>query len=114
MDRRTVWAILLMMVIAITPAIFLKRPPPKTPGAGSTADSTLPSASPAAPSGTVGAAPGSPAVPAPGESRLLGLTLVLGRDTTNLDRWAYRTSHDSLDAGAGEPLRLSGTHGPVG
>jgi YidC/Oxa1 family membrane protein insertase len=27
MDRRTVWAILLMMVIAIAPAIFIKRPP---------------------------------------------------------------------------------------
>jgi YidC/Oxa1 family membrane protein insertase len=173
MDRRTVWAILLMMVIAITPAIFLKRPPQKTPGAGNTADSTLPSASPAAPSGTVGAAPGSLTAPAlgdslrptadsaapvrtvrvtsplytygistaggrlvearlhryrsmapadsgrtaellPTDSRLLGLTLVLGRDTTDLDRWAFQTSHDSLDAGAGEPLRLSATRGPVG
>ncbi|HZI75076.1 MAG TPA: hypothetical protein VFD73_13835, partial [Gemmatimonadales bacterium] len=28
MDRRTIWAILLMMVIAIAPAIFLKRPAP--------------------------------------------------------------------------------------
>ncbi len=27
MDRRTVWAILIMMAIAITPAIFIKRPP---------------------------------------------------------------------------------------
>src|SRR5262245_39173423 len=27
MDRRTVWAILLMMAIAIAPAIFIKRPP---------------------------------------------------------------------------------------
>src|SRR3954462_8284999 len=26
MDRRTIWAILLMMVIAIVPAIFLKKP----------------------------------------------------------------------------------------
>ena len=31
MDRRTVWAILLMMVIAIVPAIFLKRPPGPPP-----------------------------------------------------------------------------------
>ena len=173
MDRRTVWAILLMMVIAITPAIFLKRPPAKTPGAGSTADSTLPSAAPAAPSGTVTAAPRSPTARAsddslrpaadsaapvrtvrvtsplytygistagarlvearlhryrsmapadsgrtaeilPTDSRLLGLTLVLGRDTMDLDRWAYRTSHDSLDARAGEPLRLSATHDAVG
>ncbi|MGH7498163.1 MAG: membrane protein insertase YidC [Gemmatimonadales bacterium] len=35
MDRRTVWAILLMMAIAITPAIFMKRPP-KTGGAAAT------------------------------------------------------------------------------
>src|SRR6185437_16256031 len=27
MDRRTIWAILFMMVIAIAPAIFIKRPP---------------------------------------------------------------------------------------
>src|SRR3954469_2293718 len=27
MDRRTIWAILLMMTIAIVPAIFLKKPP---------------------------------------------------------------------------------------
>jgi YidC/Oxa1 family membrane protein insertase len=27
MDRRTIWAVLLMMVIAIAPAIFLKKPP---------------------------------------------------------------------------------------
>jgi YidC/Oxa1 family membrane protein insertase len=27
MDRRTIWAILIMMVIAIAPAIFIKRPP---------------------------------------------------------------------------------------
>jgi YidC/Oxa1 family membrane protein insertase len=27
MDRRTIWAILLMMVIAIVPAIFMKKPP---------------------------------------------------------------------------------------
>jgi YidC/Oxa1 family membrane protein insertase len=27
MDRRTIWAILLMMVIAIAPAIFMKKPP---------------------------------------------------------------------------------------
>src|SRR5919107_1515102 len=31
MDRRTVWAILLMMVIAIAPALFLKKPKPSVP-----------------------------------------------------------------------------------
>jgi YidC/Oxa1 family membrane protein insertase len=36
MDRRTVWAILLMMVIAVAPALFMKRPAPAggEPGAG--------------------------------------------------------------------------------
>jgi len=37
MDRRTVWAILLMMAIAITPAIFLKRPARPNPAAPTTA-----------------------------------------------------------------------------
>jgi YidC/Oxa1 family membrane protein insertase len=68
MDRRTVWAILLMMVIAITPAVFLKRPPRPAPGAGTAADSIAPA--PAAPSGAV-APPAGPAAPrdsAPGVS----------------------------------------------
>src|SRR5689334_20427826 len=30
MDRRTVWAILLMMLIAVVPALFLKRPAPSS------------------------------------------------------------------------------------
>ncbi len=34
MDRRTVWAILLMMVIAVVPALFIKRPPRNAPAAG--------------------------------------------------------------------------------
>jgi YidC/Oxa1 family membrane protein insertase len=34
MDRRTVWAILLMMVIAVAPALFIKRPPSNKPAAG--------------------------------------------------------------------------------
>jgi YidC/Oxa1 family membrane protein insertase len=40
MDRRTVWAILLMMVIAILPAIFIKRPPRPNPAAATIGDST--------------------------------------------------------------------------
>ena len=32
MDRRTVWAILLMMVIAVAPALFLKKPAARSPG----------------------------------------------------------------------------------
>ena len=184
MDRRTVWAILLMMVIAITPAIFIKRPPRPAPGAGTAADSSTPA--PSVPSGSV--APAGPAAsgdsasgkrpsgvtaardslkapadsvaaaarvrvvrvtsplytygistaggrlvearlhryrsisPAdsgataellPPDSWLLGLTLVLGRDTTPLDDWAFTASADSLAAG-GEPLRLTATRGPVG
>jgi len=38
MDRRTVWAILLMMVIAIAPAILIKRPPRPNPVPGTPAD----------------------------------------------------------------------------
>ena len=37
MDRRTVWAILLMMVIAVAPALFIKKPPPR-PSTGVAAD----------------------------------------------------------------------------
>jgi hypothetical protein len=32
MDRRTIWAILLMMVIAVAPALFLKRSAPRVGG----------------------------------------------------------------------------------
>jgi len=176
MDRRTVWAILLMMVIAITPALFIKRPPRPAPGARSATDTTAPA--PAAPSGSI--APAGRAGPAdslrpsadtaaadtaaaaaatrvrivrvtsplytygistaggrlvearlhryrsiapadsggtaellPPDSRLLGLTLVLDRDTIPLDAWTFTASADSLAAG-GEPLRLTATRGPVG
>ena len=34
MDRRTIWAILLMMVIAIAPALFLERPAPNATADG--------------------------------------------------------------------------------
>ena len=41
MDRRTIWAIFLMMVIAIAPALFLKKPAPSpVTSADSLADST--------------------------------------------------------------------------
>jgi YidC/Oxa1 family membrane protein insertase len=176
MDRRTVWAILLMMVIAITPALFIKRPPRPAPGTGSATDTTTPA--PAGPSGSI--TPAGHAAPAdslrstadttsadtaaaaaaarvrivrvtsplytygistaggrvvearlhryrsiapadsggtaellPPDSRLLGLTLVLDRDTIPLDAWTFTASADSLAAG-GEPLRLTATRGPVG
>jgi YidC/Oxa1 family membrane protein insertase len=60
MDRRTVWAILLMMVIAVAPALFLKKPPVE-PGNGAaeqrrgdSAVATTPAASPGAQSSDTG------------------------------------------------------------
>src|SRR5689334_22017733 len=46
MDRRTVWALILMMVIAIVPAIFIKRTPAPASAARQHADSTARSAAP--------------------------------------------------------------------
>jgi YidC/Oxa1 family membrane protein insertase len=167
MDRRTVWAILLMMVIAIAPAILIKRPPRPTPGA---ADSTVTPPQPAAarpaagapPADSVRAAPpGDATTPAPAgidtvqvisplyrygistagarlveasllhyrsiapadsgaqaqilppDSRLLGLTLVLGRDTLPLHDWSFSASTDSLDVSGPTPLRLTASRGAV-
>src|SRR5512138_1856392 len=69
MDRRTIWAILLMMVIAIVPAIFIKRPPRPVAGA---ADSTL-----VRDSGSVAA----PVDTGRGPSRSAADTLRAGRDS---------------------------------
>ncbi len=167
MDRRTVWAILLMMVIAIAPAILIKRPPRPTPGA---ADSTATRPQPAAPRPAAGAPavdslraapPGDATTPAPAgidtvhvisplyrygistagarlvearllryrsiapadsnaqaqilppDSRLLGLTLVLGRDTIPLDDWTFSASTDSLEVAGPTPLRLTASRGAV-
>jgi YidC/Oxa1 family membrane protein insertase len=167
MDRRTVWAILLMMVIAIAPALFIKRPPRPTPGS---ADSTTaaPTPAPAAPSradslraprdtaarsaapapaaaradtvrvtsplyrygiSTAGGrlvdaqllryrsmAPGDSGRPAeiiPPDSRLLGMTVVLGRDTVPLTDWVFSASTKSLDVTGPTPLRLTASRGPV-
>ncbi len=42
MDRRVIWAIVLMMVIAIGPTFFIKRPPPRAAGpASGPSDTTL-------------------------------------------------------------------------
>ena len=168
-----------MMVIAITPAIFIKRPPRPAPGVAADSGAPAPAAAPSSTmgpgavgpsgdtvSGTTAAADSlrpradSIAAPAsvrtvrvtsplytygistaggrlvearlhryrsiapadsnrtaeilPPEGRLLGLTLVLGRDTVALDGWTFTASADSLDAAAGEPLRLTATRGPVG
>ena len=170
MDRRTVWAILLMMVIAIAPAILIKRPPRPAPGTADSAATAAPS--PARPAARPPAAdslrpardsapPAANAAPAaarldtvrvtsplyvygistqgarlvearlrryrsmapedsgrtadilPPDSRLLGLTLVLGRDTIPLESWAFSASTDKLDVTGRTPLRLSASRGPV-
>ncbi|HUR93265.1 MAG TPA: membrane protein insertase YidC [Gemmatimonadales bacterium] len=173
MDRRTVWAILLMMVIAIVPALFIKRPPRPLAGAArdsasvgrevvapapaaAPADSVRPasdSSVPGAARSATGPAPaarilrvtsplytygistaggrlvearlhryrsmapedsGSTAQILPADSRLLALTLVLGRDTMPLDDWVFTASSDSLSVSGGSaPLRLSASRGPV-
>ncbi len=181
MDRRTIWAILLMMAIAVAPAIFLKKPPASGAAGqrGSRADSSAisprsgvdsvtggpsiardtakaPAApKPPQPSGRPAAASSSPAddtVPvisplyhyavstrgarlieatlpryrsmAPhdrgqpaqilgSDSRLLGLTLVLGRDTIPLADWPFIASAESLVVSGPTPLRLSATRNGV-
>ena len=179
MDRRTVWAILLMMAIAIAPAIFMKKPvapstrggeagqPDTTSVAGpdtltrpgivgrdgksstatvrdnTTAGTDTLARPPAVPPPAEGAtdtvrissplytygissrggrliearlpgyrsmAPGDSGHPAqllPKDSRLLGLTLVLGRDTLPLHDWPFTVSTGRLDVKAPSSLRLS-------
>jgi YidC/Oxa1 family membrane protein insertase len=180
MDRRTIWAILLMMAIAVVPAIFLKKPvspvarggdagmpargdalPADTAitdssprdrqlGAQPARDSSKAEASPRPPVpassqhtetvrvvsplyhyaiSTRGArlveatlpryrsmAPqdrGQPAEILPPDSRLLGLTLVLGRDTIPLADWPFTASAESLVVSGPTPLQLSATRNGV-
>jgi YidC/Oxa1 family membrane protein insertase len=186
MDRRTIWAILLMMAIAVAPAIFLKRPvaPPQggeagrepfgrvgsgevaprdsaasqlapaeqdSPSArapardsGRVAPSPLPSvpASPAAEDTILVTSPlyrygistrgarlveatlpryrsmaaddrGRPAEILPPDSRLLGLAVVLGRDTIRFDDAPFTVSAESLDVTRPTPLRLSASRDGV-
>jgi YidC/Oxa1 family membrane protein insertase len=165
MDRRTIWAILLMMVIAIVPAILIKRPPPAaTPATRDTVGAPV-APGPGQPAPTVAsadtvraAADTGPAASAvhtvavtsplydygvstqggrlvsarlaryrsmapeesgrtaqilPKDSRLLGLTLITGRDTVPLESLAFTSSADSIDASQGEPLRLTTARGPL-
>ena len=176
MDRRTVWAILIMMVIAIAPALLIKRPPPK-PGPVGAADTSIsapspppPAAAPTAPadsvrrdsvpSDSVRPDTGRPApargaedtvrvssplytfgfstrggrlveaslthyrsmdpaeagrvsqIIAPG-SNLLGLTLVIGRDTVSLADWPFTIRPESLSVNGPAELKLSATRGAV-
>jgi YidC/Oxa1 family membrane protein insertase len=175
MDRRTVWAILLMMAIAVAPAVFMKKPrgsgeagkqgspaerltdtaPAQPParatdtvpmGRTSRDTASLPPRGPAAPPradsaradtirvnsplysygiSTRGArlvratltryhsmAPairGQPAEILPSDSRLLGLRLVLGRDSIPLDEVPFTASAQSLTVNGPTTLRLSGS-----
>jgi YidC/Oxa1 family membrane protein insertase len=163
MDRRAVWAILLMMVIAIAPAILFRRPAPKPGTAPAPADSAAPASVPPAAatplpdsgaaagpqagaradtvrvtsplytygistrgatlvSATLGRyrsmAPGERGQPAqllPPKGELLGLTLVLGRDTVNFRNLTFTPSAPSLDLSGGPaPLTLTASQGNVG
>jgi YidC/Oxa1 family membrane protein insertase len=174
MDRRTIWAILLMMTIAIVPANFLKRPVapaarggeadkrtgqtvvPTDSSAGRSHDSVSavkpvsdtskavaspPTRLPAdhivhvtSPLYTYGistrggrlveatlpryrsmahADRGSPAQIVPPDSKLLGLTLVLGRDTIPLSDWPFTVSAESLAVKDPTPLRLTASRNNV-
>jgi len=184
MDRRTVWAILLMMAIAIVPAVFMKKPSsggaagqrgsgadtlavnprpsaPPLSGTSGTPDTTVPPRRPAAPpradSATAALPPraggatddtvrvtsplytygistrggrlveatlsryrsmapgdqGKPAQLLPRDSRLLGLTLALGRDTLPLHDWLFTVSAESLEVKSPTTLRLSGAQSGV-
>jgi YidC/Oxa1 family membrane protein insertase len=173
MDRRTVWAILLMMVIAVAPALFLKKPANRAGGRADSLSVTSPDTSPAparAPAGagrpTVAAtdtarpagadsAAGAPSAAAPtgedtirvtsplytygistegarlvqaelhryasmapgeeqeraqilpGESALLGLTVVRGRDTIDFRDATFTPSAGRLAVSRATALRLS-------
>src|SRR4051794_2252835 len=182
MDRRTIGAILLMMAIAIAPALFQKKPNASSTRGGAAgqrgggADSTLIAdtslqgrepapdraslpkenrvgpdqtaplpGSPAAASSEVtvqvssplyrygvstrGArlvqatlpryrsmAPsdsGRPAQILPEDSHLLGLTLIVGRDTIPLDDWVFTASAKSLTVSGPTPLRLKSSRNGV-
>jgi len=72
MDRRVIWAIVLMMVIAIGPTFFIKRPPPRLEGpAPGRPDTVLPADSALAqPGNPIGGLPrtSEPSLEAPGRA----------------------------------------------
>ncbi|MFL5461550.1 MAG: membrane protein insertase YidC [Gemmatimonadales bacterium] len=181
MDRRTIGAILLMMAIAVAPALFLKKPSASSTRGGEAAtrgrgdvvtDSSrvssgslprdsgatprptgdsggrAPSAVPRVPASQPGEdtvqvtsplyrygvstrgarlvqatlpryrsmAPsdsGRPAQILPDDSRLLGLRLIVGRDTIPLDDWPFTASAESLTVRGPTPLRLRSSRNGV-
>jgi YidC/Oxa1 family membrane protein insertase len=61
MDRRLLWAVLLMMAIAFVPSLFVKRPPPPVPAAAGVDTAAV--AAPAPAGAVASAAPAPAAVP---------------------------------------------------
>jgi len=172
MDRRTIWAILLMMAIAVAPAIFLKKPRGSAESGKRGSETAVPADSSAAHAltpnrdTTKAVASPPPSLPAespraegatedtvrvssplytygistrgarlveatlpryrsmeptergkaaqilPPDSKLLGLTLVLGKDTIPLD-WPFTASAESVQVRGPTPLRLSASRDGV-
>jgi len=98
MDRRTVWAILLMMVIAIAPALLIKRSASKTVNApGTIADSAgrVDSVAPAsAPPSAAADSTAAPAGPTPVASRAPAAPTAAAEDTVAITSplYTYRVS----------------------
>jgi YidC/Oxa1 family membrane protein insertase len=97
MDRRTVWAILLMMVIAIAPALFLEKPKPAprpaSPGVADrrSGEAVPPAAAPAAPAAPQRDADSAPRAPAPpAEAAPSGAASAAAADTVWVTSPLYR------------------------
>jgi YidC/Oxa1 family membrane protein insertase len=167
MDRRIIWAIVAMMLIAILPSFFIKRPPPRPAGTPSTQFPSAPDTGVAVETQAprIGAPPGiavedslqdlaaqadtvtvssplyrydistmggrfsriilptyrsmapedkgAPAQLLHPESNLLGLRVLVGRDTLHLDRWVFTPSAPSLTVTGPTPLRMTASRGGV-
>ena len=164
MDRRIIWAIVAMMLIAVLPSVFFKRPrPPVTPAAQTQAIQDTGAAGTQVPQ--IGAPPGvavedsledlasqadtvsvssplynyaistmggrfsritfpgyrsmsaidrgAPVQLLPPESDLLGLRVLVGRDTLHLDRWVFTPSAPSLNVSGPAPYTLTASRGNV-
>jgi YidC/Oxa1 family membrane protein insertase len=99
MDRRTVWAILLMMAIAVAPALFMKRPAPgaAAPGAEdsvATAADSAPAAEDSLPA--AGAAAGAAAAPRDTAPRLAAADTLRGAAAGDAPATAPRAADDTI------------------
>ena len=98
MDRRTIWAILLMMVIAIAPAFFLEKPAPA--GTAEDGRTAAPTVVPA-PGATVQPAGDEPPLPTPAPTTpeaAVGAAAVPGEDTVWVSSPLYRYGVSTLGA----------------